>query len=94
MEHYKQMYNFLCAQQVMERYLVSMEPSPTATLKAYQKKLRFANLLALIFLLKHNYTQRLPCHTIYRWSTTYQHKKWLSLDMKKQMINFKRIKMK
>jgi hypothetical protein len=43
------MYNFLCAQrQVMEHYLVFMEPSPTTTLKAYKKKLRFANLLALI----------------------------------------------
>jgi hypothetical protein len=49
MEHCKQMYSFLHAQrQAMEHYLVSMEPSPTATLKAYKNKLRFANLLALI----------------------------------------------
>lgn len=50
MEHCKQMYSFLCAQrQAMEHYLASMEPSPTATLKAYKKKLKFVNLLALIF---------------------------------------------
>jgi hypothetical protein len=43
------MYSFLCAQrQEMEHYLVSMEPSPIATLKAYKKKLRLANLPTLI----------------------------------------------
>jgi hypothetical protein len=95
MDHSKQMYSFLCAQwQAMEHYLVSMEPSPTATLKAYKKKFRFANLLALIscsntithkgYHITQYIDNQLPTNTKNDWACIWKNK----------CTDFKKIKMK